>query len=188
MAAIMVTDVSSRIRTVFCRPKWGCEDNGGNCISGQMPPCGKQGCDPPAETKVEFNFNDPKTNDISLVDGYGLPVVITPNMPSSATWKDCVITACDLSFDECPTNEIDGLGDLRVIKDGKHTNNHNMYTGMTSHHICFCQVLFWEPYVTKEKQARTLNRFEHTETRGGMNASKKERKKKDKKRLNVATP
>ena len=38
-------------------PKQGCDGSGHNCEVGQsMPPCLANGCDPPAETKVEFHF------------------------------------------------------------------------------------------------------------------------------------
>lgn len=54
-------------------PKIGCDQRGGNCDFGQsMPPCPRDGCQPPADTKVEFYF--PRINtqtksfyDISLV-------------------------------------------------------------------------------------------------------------------------
>lgn len=67
-------------------PKTGCNRQGQGCATGQsIPPCGSQGCTPPAETKVEFFF--PSTNDrsrpvfydISLVDGYSLPAEIIPS-------------------------------------------------------------------------------------------------------------
>lgn len=66
-------------------PKTNCDGAGQNCETGQsMPPCPSGGCQPPAETKVEFFF--PKTGvqenvwyDISLVDGYSLPVDIVPS-------------------------------------------------------------------------------------------------------------
>lgn len=66
-------------------PKVGCNNNGEGCAWGQsIAPCGKNGCQPPAETKVEFFYppiNDPRTiyYDISLVDGYSLPTKITPD-------------------------------------------------------------------------------------------------------------
>lgn len=50
-------------------PKTGCDGSGHNCEVGQsVDPCGPYGCDPPAETKVEFFFptiDDP--NDIWYV-------------------------------------------------------------------------------------------------------------------------
>lgn len=54
-------------------PKTGCDGNGANCEIGQsVAPCPKNGCQPPAETKVEFFFpnkNEKKDSfyDISLV-------------------------------------------------------------------------------------------------------------------------
>lgn len=67
-------------------PKTGCDANGHNCATGQSTdPCLKNGCDPPAETKVEFFYppvGDRRTiyYDISLVDGYSLPVEIIPSV------------------------------------------------------------------------------------------------------------
>lgn len=66
-------------------PKTECDRNGQNCKVGQsMPPCPPKGCQAPAETKVEFFF--PRSGqsanvwyDISLVDGYSLPMEIIPN-------------------------------------------------------------------------------------------------------------
>ena len=53
--------------------KVGCDDNGANCEFGQsIDPCPEGGCQPPAETKVEFFFPpigspDASYYDISLV-------------------------------------------------------------------------------------------------------------------------
>lgn len=66
-------------------PKTGCDGSGQQCEVGQsIPPCPPGGCQPPAETKVEFFF--PRTGvadnvwyDVSLVDGYSLPAKIVPN-------------------------------------------------------------------------------------------------------------
>lgn len=54
-------------------PKIGCDQRGFNCQFGQsIPPCPSGGCQPPADTKVEFYFppvNSPAKSfyDISLV-------------------------------------------------------------------------------------------------------------------------
>jgi len=68
-------------------PKSGCDGSGHNCEVGQsMPPCLPNGCDPPAETKVEFFFPAASDTagqvwyDISLVDGYSLPAQIIPSV------------------------------------------------------------------------------------------------------------
>jgi hypothetical protein len=66
-------------------PKTGCDGSGQSCEVGQsVPPCPAGGCQPPAETKVEFFF--PQTGksenvwyDVSLVDGYSLSAKIEPN-------------------------------------------------------------------------------------------------------------
>ena len=103
-------------------PKTGCDSNGMNCTAGEaVPPCPPSGCQPPADTKVEFYFPNLASKedawyDISLVDGYSLPMEIKPRGGESGS---CTTTKCNLSLDECPQNETLGLGDLRVIKDGK---------------------------------------------------------------------
>jgi len=72
-------------------PKTGCDANGQNCEVGQSTdPCGPTGCDPPAETKVEFFFpplGDPNDvwYDVSLVDGYSLAAAIVPDKQVSVT-------------------------------------------------------------------------------------------------------
>lgn len=120
-------------------PKSGCNADGQGCEVGQsVDPCnpGKfvvdsilwkilqnvsfvGGCDPPAETKVEFFFpaaGDPGDvwYDVSLVDGYSLPAEIVPSVQVGS----CVTTHCDLSLDHCPTNE-NYVGDLRLIRNGR---------------------------------------------------------------------
>lgn len=71
-------------------PKTECDNNGQNCAVGQsIPPCPSNGCQPPAETKVEFFYppiNDRNAvwYDISLVDGYSLPMEIIPSKQVSA--------------------------------------------------------------------------------------------------------
>jgi len=101
-------------------PKSGCDGSGQNCEVGQsVDPCGPTGCDPPAETKVEFFFppiNDPNAvwYDVSLVDGYSLAAEIIPSVQQGT----CVSTRCALSLGACPTNEAD-VGDLRVVKNGR---------------------------------------------------------------------
>lgn len=66
-------------------PKTECDGNGQNCAVGQsVAPCPSNGCQPPADTKVEFFYppkNDPNAvwYDISLVDGYSLPMEIIPS-------------------------------------------------------------------------------------------------------------
>lgn len=63
--------------------KVGCDDNGSNCEFGQsIEPCADGGCQPPAETKVEFFFppvNSPDASyyDISLVRWVNLFYTLT---------------------------------------------------------------------------------------------------------------
>lgn len=102
-------------------PKTGCDQSGTNCEFGDSaPPCPSTGCQPPADTKIEFNFPaQPPTSDswydISLVDGYSLPMSIVPRGVNEGS---CISTNCALSLDACPQNEVD-VGDLRVFKNGK---------------------------------------------------------------------
>lgn len=64
--------------------KVGCDESGANCEFGQsVDPCPSGGCQPPAETKVEFFFPpmdspDASYYDISLVDGFSLASEIVP--------------------------------------------------------------------------------------------------------------
>lgn len=114
-------------------PRLGCKNaNGTDCDSGEsVPPCPQGGCQPPADTKVEFNFGaageaaaggaDAATTwfDVSLVDGYSLGVGIVPT-PAGPAGSGCIATQCDLSLSACPGNETLGLGDLRVVApDGR---------------------------------------------------------------------
>lgn len=102
-------------------PKEGCDGNGHNCEVGQsMPPCLPTGCDPPADTKVEFFF--PKAGngeqvwyDVSLVDGYSLAAKIVPSVQQGS----CVTTSCKVSLANCPGAENNGVGDLKMHKNGK---------------------------------------------------------------------
>ncbi len=109
------------------RPKFKCDASGNNCLSGQsLPPCPTGpapyvGCQPPAESKIEFHFPFPGEPvqlpffDISLVDGYTLKSRITPNVAASG---NCTDFTCGVSFNSCPSNESFGLGDLRVMRNG----------------------------------------------------------------------
>lgn len=50
-------------------PKVGCDGNGANCVFGQsVAPCPNGGCEPPAETKVEFFFPPINTANDSFYD------------------------------------------------------------------------------------------------------------------------
>lgn len=100
-------------------PKTGCDAEGQACATGQaIPPCSPTGCQPPADTKVEFFFgpaggSERPFYDVSLVDGYSLPAKIVP----STSGGRCTPTSCSLSLKDCPTAENDSVGDLQ-IKNG----------------------------------------------------------------------
>jgi hypothetical protein len=103
-------------------PKIGCDANGNNCLAGSsVSGCPPDGCEPPADTKVEF-FYAPLTSaarpyyDISLVDGYTLAVRITP---SATDGGRCTTTQCAVSLAACPSDETQGLGSLKVVKQGQ---------------------------------------------------------------------
>ena len=110
------------------RPKFQCDASGNNCLSGQsLPPCPTgpapfAGCQPPAETKVEFYFPKPSDPiqlsyfDITLVERSTL--LKTRIRPSVAASGSCDTFTCNLSFGSCPSNEAFGLGDLRVQRNG----------------------------------------------------------------------
>jgi hypothetical protein len=97
-------------------PKIGCDGSGNNCQFGQsVDPCPSGGCQPAANTLVEFTISNGQADyDISFVDGYSLPVQIVPSKQGGS----CSTTVCNIAVSACPQNEIDGLGDLRVIEDG----------------------------------------------------------------------
>ena len=103
-------------------PKTGCDSDGNNCQAGSsVPPCPATGCQPPADTKVEFFYSPLASGsrpyyDITLVDGYALPVKI---VPSQSDGGRCTQTNCALSLAACPSDEIGGLGNLQVVKDGQ---------------------------------------------------------------------
>ena len=109
------------IITIFISQS-GCNNQGTNCLFGDSsPPCPSGGCQPPADTKIEFNFapqgsSAPTWYDISLVDGYSQPMKIVPRGINQGS---CIPTTCALSLNACPPNENNGLGDLRVFKNGQ---------------------------------------------------------------------
>lgn len=50
-------------------PKTGCDQNGANCAFGQsIAPCPQGGCQPPADTKVEFFFPPINSRDVAFYD------------------------------------------------------------------------------------------------------------------------
>ncbi len=93
-------------------PKTGCDDNGENCTQGQtMPPCPAQGCTPPIDSKFEATWcagaNCQTYFDISMVDGFTLPVTMKPSAPKN-TIPGCTQAACpslSTSAKVCPTSE-----------------------------------------------------------------------------------
>jgi hypothetical protein len=97
-------------------PKTGCDATGENCSTGQaIPPCPTQGCQPPADTKIEFYFgpsggSDRPYYDVSLVDGFSLAAKIVP----SGSGGRCTPTSCALDLNHCPTAEKDAVGDLQL--------------------------------------------------------------------------
>ena len=93
-------------------------DNG----EGGGAPCGPTGCEPPFDSKFEATFaaigSAAQTwYNLSLVDGYTLPIAVTPQGPGTGTGS-CVPSDCStLTLDACPGEEDLGDGtyvDLRV--------------------------------------------------------------------------
>jgi hypothetical protein len=104
-------------------PKLGCDATGHACSVGDNgegggTPCGPTGCEPPFDSKFEVTFADTATSvqsyyDLSLVDGYTLPLSVTP-LGAGANTGSCTASDCStLTPDSCPASEQDGL-DLRV--------------------------------------------------------------------------
>jgi hypothetical protein len=104
-------------------PKLGCDASGHACAVGDNgegggAPCGPHGCEPPFDSKFEATFAattsaDATWYDLSLVDGYTLPLAVKPIGPGVGTGS-CVASDCStLTLDACPAQDQDGL-DLRV--------------------------------------------------------------------------
>ena len=104
-------------------PKLGCDATGHACTVGDNgegggAPCGATGCEPPFDSKFEATFagtgsSDQTWYDLSLVDGYTLPLAVRP-LGAGAGDGTCVASDCSsLTLDVCPASEQDGL-DLRV--------------------------------------------------------------------------
>jgi len=100
-------------------PKTGCDSQGQACSTGQaLPPCPSQGCQPPADTKIEFFFGPEGGTkrpfyDVSLVDGFSLAASIVP----STSGGRCTPTSCSMDLAKCPASETQEVGDLQ-IKEG----------------------------------------------------------------------
>ena len=104
-------------------PKLGCDATGHACSVGDNgegggAPCGSHGCEPPFDSKFEATFADASSAaetwyDLSLVDGYTLPLAVKP-IGAGAGSGTCVASDCaGLTLDACPAHDVDGL-DLRV--------------------------------------------------------------------------
>lgn len=97
-------------------PKMGCDSTGENCTQGQtVPPCPSVGCQPAADTLVEFYFDKAGGTgrpyyDISLVEGFSVPMSVTP----SGSGGRCTSTSCALDLTKCPTAENEKIGDLQI--------------------------------------------------------------------------
>lgn len=84
-----------------------------------LPPCPPDGCQPPADTKVEFTLHSLSDSraawyDVSLVDGYSIPAEIVPSREDNT----CTRTHCAVTFSNCPQNE-NHVGDLRLEKNNR---------------------------------------------------------------------
>jgi hypothetical protein len=103
-------------------PKLGCGDDGHGCLVGDSgegggAPCGAMGCQPPLDSKFEATFAatgsaDQTWYNLSLVDGYSLPFVVTP-LGDGAGVGSCVASDCGaLTLDACPGADDLGGGGL----------------------------------------------------------------------------
>ncbi|MCE9577674.1 MAG: thaumatin family protein [Deltaproteobacteria bacterium] len=104
-------------------PKTGCDATGHSCLIGDNgegggKPCGPNGCQPPFDSKFEATFADTASSaetwyDLSLVDGFTLPLAVRP-LGNGTNTGTCVASDCaNLTLDACPAQEQAGL-DLRV--------------------------------------------------------------------------
>jgi hypothetical protein len=93
-------------------PKRGCDKDGENCAVGQsMAPCPAGGCAPPIDSKLEATWcvGDACETffNLSMVDGYTLPVSMRPKAPDniSAGCKPAACPSLSTRADVCPTDE-----------------------------------------------------------------------------------
>lgn len=116
-------------------PKWGCDDDGQNCIMGESGgpflPCPAHGCSPPIDSKFEATFGASDGNDwydASQVDGWSLPY----HMEFTCGDRQEVATLnCEnLKQDICPTQTIDEQGSVDL--QAKNVDRDNAYAGCYS--------------------------------------------------------
>jgi Thaumatin family len=117
-------------------PKLGCDATGHACAVGDNgegggAPCPAGGCEPPFDSKFEATFAatgsaDATWYDLSLVDGFTLPLTVTP-LGAGAGAGTCTVSDCStLTLDACPDHDDLGGGtypayadvDLRVSDPG----------------------------------------------------------------------
>ncbi|AQK85551.1 Putative thaumatin domain family protein [Zea mays] len=76
----------------------------GNCGSGRLD-CAGHGAKPPA-TLAEFTFDGHEGldfYDVSLVDGYNLPMLVEPHAPNGGGGANCLLTGCVMDLNAaCP--------------------------------------------------------------------------------------
>ncbi|CAJ0892275.1 hypothetical protein AMST5_04207 [freshwater sediment metagenome] len=92
-------------------PKMGCDSKGNNCAIGQSsPPCNKNGCTPPIDSKLEVSFANPNLSglpgqtfyNLSQVDGVTLPYNVTV---SGGETSNCTNAGCPRLPNTCISNE-----------------------------------------------------------------------------------
>jgi hypothetical protein len=117
-------------------PKLGCDATGHACAAGDNgegggKPCPATGCEPPFDSKFEATFaaiggSEQSWYDLSLVDGFTLPLAVTP-LGAGAGTGTCTASDCSkLTLDACPATDDLGGGvypayasvDLRVPAAG----------------------------------------------------------------------
>jgi len=117
-------------------PKVGCDATGHGCTVGDNgegggAPCGAGGCQPPFDSKFEATFaaagsGDQSWYNLSFVDGYTLPLAVTP-LGAGVGTGTCTASDCSmLTLAACPAHDNFGGGvypayadvNLRVTDQG----------------------------------------------------------------------
>jgi len=93
--------------------KTGCNNNGKNCVTGESPPGGRTTLQ--AVTLAEFGLDKYiglDFYDMSLVDGFNLPMAISPN--NVVNGDRCRELKCNFNFNVCPNQR-----NFREVVGGK---------------------------------------------------------------------
>ncbi|OXA53515.1 pathogenesis-related protein 5 [Folsomia candida] len=110
--------------------KTGCDSNGNNCVTGNSPPGGRTTLQP--VTLAEFGFDKfmgLDFYDLSLVDGFNLPMAIQPfgvNLD-----QNCKLLRCQFNFNVCPNErnfrQFDSRGRMVACNSGCSAKREDKY-------------------------------------------------------------